>query len=276
MDISVVIPTFRRNQQLAEALASVQAQQGVGLEVLVVDDSPEAGAAPVVAGLSDPRIAYLHNPNPTGGVPSVVRNLGWPRTSGRLIHFLDDDDIVPAGHYASVIAEFVRHPQVGLMFGQIEPFGSAPQTQIEHERHYFARAAARAALCARLGSRLGFAGQMLFAAPLFVCSAAVVRRECVAGVGGFDPEIRLMEDADFHARVIRRYGARFLRRTTLRYRIGYPSLMHAPDPPPEQLAGQREGRRRMQAKYRREHGTADFFATAALGRIIRSLPGTGG
>ena len=265
----MVIPTFRRNRELAEAIASVLAQTGVTLEVVVVDDCPDGGAASVVQHLGDGRVSYLRNRHPTGGVPSVVRNLGWPNAGGRFVHFLDDDDRVPAGHYEAVVAAFARRPDVGLVFGSVEPFGAAPDAQLQHERQFFARASRTARLCVRTGRKLAFAGQMLFDLPLLVCSAALVRRECVAGVGGFDPDIRLMEDADFHMRVMRRYGARFLDRVALHYRIGFPSLMHAPDPAVSQIELQREGRRRMQAKYRREHGWFEFWALALFTRTMR-------
>lgn len=269
VDFSVVIPTFRRNRELAEAIASVQRQPGVTLEILVVDDCPNGGARTVVEALNDSRVTYLRNPKPTGGVPSVVRNLAWPSARGRFVHFLDDDDMVPDGHYARVAATFADHPDVGLVFGRVEPFGAGPETQLQHERQFFARASQTAVLCTRFGRKRAFAGQMLFDMPLLVCGAAVVRRECVAGVGGFDPNIRLMEDADFNARVMRKYGAWFMERPALHYRIGYPSLMHSPNPPPAQIELQREGRRRMRAKYRQEHGAIDFCALALFTRAMR-------
>jgi glycosyltransferase involved in cell wall biosynthesis len=269
VDFSVVIPTYRRNRELAEAISSVLVQGGVTLEILVVDDSSDGGAEAVVARLDDARVSYLRNPHPTGGVPSVVRNLGWPRASGRFVHFLDDDDIVPGGHYEAVAATFARRSDVGLVFGRVEPFGAGPETQLQHERQFFAQAARTAAVCAGFGRKLAFAGQMLFDLPILVCSAGVVRRECVAGVGGFDPSIRLMEDADFNVRVMRKYGACFLDRLALRYRVGFPSLMHAPNPPQSQIQMQREGRRRMQVKYRLERGLFEFYALALFTRTIR-------
>jgi hypothetical protein len=51
---------------------------------------------------------------------------------------------------------------------------------------------------------------------------------------GFDPEIRSMEEPGFHLRVMREFGAHFLNRTTIRYRIGSPSQMHSPNPTPSQ------------------------------------------
>jgi len=44
---------------------------------------------------------------------------------------------------------------------------------------------------------------MLFDSALLVCSASIDRRACVGALKGFDPEIHLMEDADFHLRVMR-------------------------------------------------------------------------
>ena len=269
IDVSVVIPTYRRHSQLVQAIASVQAQAGVTLEIMVVDDCPDSSAKSTIEQLRDPRISYLRNPNPTGGIPSIVRNLAWPSARGRFVHFLDDDDIIPAGHYTAVRAAFAHHPDVGLVFGRVEPFGDGPEAQLQHERRFFAQAACSAVVCERFGRKLAFAGQMLFDLPLLVCSAGVVRRECIAGVGGFDPMIRLMEDADFYVRVMRRYGAYFLDRPALRYRIGFPSLMHATDPAPSQLRLQREGRRRMQAKYRSEYGTFEFYALALSTRVLR-------
>jgi len=151
----------------------------------------------------------------------------------------------------------------------VEPFGDGPEAQLRHERLFFARAAHYAAWCERFGHKLPFAGQMLFDLPLLVCSAGVVRRECIAGVGGFDPLIHLMEDADFYVRVMRRYGACFLDRPALKYRIGFPSLMHATAAPPAQLRLQREGRQRMRAKYHREYGTFEFYALALFTRLFR-------
>ena len=269
VDFSVIIPTFRRNRELAEAIVSVQRQQGVTLEILVVDDCPNGGARTVVEDLNDTRVTYLRNPKPTGGVPSVVRNLAWPRANGRFVHFLDDDDMVPDGHYAAAAATFADHPEIGLVFGRVEPFGVGPETQLQHERQFFARASRSAMLCARFGRKRALAGQMLFDMPLLVCGAAVVRRECVSGVGGFDPNIRLMEDADFNARVMRKYGACFVDQAALHYRIGYPSLMHSPNPPPAQLEMQCEGRRRMRAKYRQEHGAIEFYTLALFTRAMR-------
>lgn len=268
MDFSVIIPTYRRPTELIEAISSVLRQNDVTVEVVVVDDSPEGSAEEAVRSLSNSRITYVKNPNPTGGAPSVVRNIGWPMASGSFVHFLDDDDIVAEGYYAAVIAAFAGNPSTGLVFGRIEPFGSGPAAQLDYERRYFADAARKAASSGRFGPRLAFAGRMLFDKALLVCSSSVIRRECLARLGGFDPSIRLMEDADFHVRAMRKCGVLFIDRPAIRYRVGGLSLMHSPNPTEAQKLGERLGHRQMQQKYREEHGALEFYALALFTRTV--------
>ena len=267
LDVSVVIPTFRRPALLREAIASVRAQSGVAVELIVVDDSPE-GSAAAIAGEFPESVRYLRNPEPTGGFPSVVRNLGWPLARGQFVHFLDDDDLVPEGHYAAAIAAFKAHPDVGVVFGHIEPFGDAPDIQMRRERAFFRGAARRAAICSKLGPRLGFAAGMIFNQTLLVCGAALIRRECVQRLGGFDSEIRLGEDVDFFGRAMREFGACFLDRATLHYRIGSPSLMHAPVLSEHEVQQHIAGARRMAVKYRSERGRFEFYAMKGLSRLV--------
>ena len=271
IDFSVVIPTFHRPKELSAAISSVLGQHDATIEVFVIDDSPEGSAEETARTFQDPRITYLRNPNPTGGVPSVVRNIGWPLAKGEFVHFLDDDDIVTEGHYAAVKAAFAANPAIGLVFGRIEPFGNGPASQLNHERQYFADAARKAALSGRFGARFAFTGRMLFDKAILVCSSSVIRRECVERLGGFDPSIRLMEDADFHVRAMRECGVLFLDRPAIRYRVGEPSLMHSPNPTEAQKQGERLGHRQMHAKYRKEHGALEFYALALFTRTVLKL-----
>jgi len=58
VDFSVIIPTFRRPNELLEAISSALHQQGVSVEVIVIDDAPEASAEQVVEHVGDPRVVY--------------------------------------------------------------------------------------------------------------------------------------------------------------------------------------------------------------------------
>jgi glycosyltransferase involved in cell wall biosynthesis len=268
VDFSVIIPSFRRPVELIETISSVLRQREASLEIFVIDDSPEGTSEDAARSFADPRITYLRNPKPSGGFPSRVRNIGWPLANGRFVHFLDDDDLVAEGYYAAVGTAFASRPDVGLVFGRIEPFGNGPAAQLEQECRYFADAARKAALSGRFGSRFAFAGRMLFDRALLVCSASIIRRECLVPLSGFDPEIRLMEDADYHLRAIRQYGALFLDREAIHYRIGSPSLMHSVNATAGQRQAEQFGHRQMQLKYRKQYGAVEFYSLALFTRTL--------
>ena len=232
VDVSVIIPTFRRQRELIEAIDSVRRQTDVTLQIIVVDDCPDGSARHVVENMKDHRVNYVRNDSPSGGMPSRVRNLGWPVAQGTYVHFLDDDDMVCDGHYSVAKEIFLSKPDIGMVFGRIEPFGDCPPDQLDHERRYFTKAARSAEKCSLFGSRWAFCAHMLFNNALLVCSASIVRRECIANLFGFDETIKLMEDAEFHVRVMRQFGVYFLDEIVAYYRIGYPSLMHSPNSPP--------------------------------------------
>lgn len=225
MDISVIVPTCRRPGPLAEALTSVLIQEGPSLEVIVVDDSPDAEGEHVVRSIGDGRVRYMKMTTPTGGNPSRVRNAGWPHTAGTFIHFLDDDDRVEPGAYRDVIAAFRASPSKGVVIGRVTPFGDDPRI-VAVEREVFATAARRARILNRIGSRFLCTAHQLFAVPtLLVNSACMIRRDVVACVAGYDEEIVIMEDIDFYARAIRAAGFSFLDRPFVGYRKGGPSIM---------------------------------------------------
>jgi len=268
IDVSVIIPTFRRPRELREALDSIRSQIGTEWEAIVIDDSPEAGAREIVESFNDPRIRYIMNPTPTKGFPSRVRNLGLSVAKGDLLHFLDDDDLAPTGLYERVKQAFATRPDVGVVFGRVQPFGSVQPDQLERERQFFSSSAHRAAICMRFGPKWGFAAQMLFDRALFVCGAVVVRRQCVMNAGGFDPELRLREDLDLFGRIIRKCGAYYDDHVSLHYRIGSPSLMHAPELTEADVRDLDYARRRSQAKFLSEYGAIEYYALKSFNKLV--------
>lgn len=90
--ISVVIPTKNRANQLTTAILSARQQQGVNLEILVIDDASNDHTAQVVREIAknDPRVHYFKNLHSLGG--ASARNIGIKNATGSLIAFLDDDD----------------------------------------------------------------------------------------------------------------------------------------------------------------------------------------
>jgi len=86
--VSVVIPTHYRNDVLVETVRSVLAQSYSPIETIVVDDSGEGHAAPVVERFDE--VDYVAFDENRGA--NAARTAGARRARGRYVHFLDDDD----------------------------------------------------------------------------------------------------------------------------------------------------------------------------------------
>jgi glycosyltransferase involved in cell wall biosynthesis len=273
-EISVIIPTFRRPALLREAIGSALSQERVAAELVVLDDSPEGSAEEVVSELADPRVSYHRMEVPTGGVPAIVRNEGLRFARAPVLHFLDDDDRVVPGAYRAVLDALEAHPDRGVAFGRITPFGGE-RTEMEHEHYVFDRAARCARLYGRVpGSRaLAVAHTFFTVTPLFVNSACFVRRAVADAIGGYDATVKVAEDLDFYTRAIRAFGFVFVDRPVLEYRIVAGSLMasHRPGVAGHRPAGD-EGTARsarlMYSKYRAAHGAGELLALKAVGKLL--------
>jgi len=101
---SVVVPTRGRAPFLAEAVASVLAQTCTDLECIVVADGDgELGALP-----ADPRLRLVRRPQRGGA--AAARNSGIQASRGRMVAFLDDDDVYLPDRLASAAAAQGRAP----------------------------------------------------------------------------------------------------------------------------------------------------------------------
>lgn len=94
-DVSVVIPTRNRAAATATAIRSVQAQSGVAVEIIVVDDASSDGSVDVLAGIFGDSITLIRNL--THGGASVARNKGAAVARAPLVAFLDSDDVFLPG-----------------------------------------------------------------------------------------------------------------------------------------------------------------------------------
>lgn len=260
-EVSVVIPTYKREREVIAAVESALGQSAVTLEVVVLDDSPEGTARAAIEGIGDSRVRYVKRALPSGGVPAHVRNEGGSLARGTFIHFLDDDDRLAEGALAALVGALERSG-AGVAFGYIVPFGEDPEVLSRQER-YFQRARARAQ--ARL-TRFDAVAYLLFKDTLLVNSACMVRRACFERVGGYDPNVLRCEDSDFYLRAIRACGFAYVDRPTVHYRTGASSLMH--DMKDNALVEQ--SYRVIHGKYRAEHGRAEFFAMKAFAKAMRA------
>jgi teichuronic acid biosynthesis glycosyltransferase TuaG len=90
ISVSVVIPTYNRENTLLRAIASVLDQTVPVLEILVCDDGSTDESKSRVMALDNPGIRWIDCGR--NGLPSVPRNIGVKNARGDYIAFLDSDD----------------------------------------------------------------------------------------------------------------------------------------------------------------------------------------
>jgi glycosyltransferase involved in cell wall biosynthesis len=181
MDVSVIVSTRNRWPFVATAIQSVLAQEGVDLELIVVDDASTDETRKRLQALGDPRVLVLHQPVRQG--VSRSRNKGMESARGRWVAFLDDDDFW-APHYlraqldtASGDESFIVSPVVAVARG-----GSL-------------RRVVRPQRGASSASRMLY--RTLVAPP----SAVLAKAAHVRDVGGSDPGLSLLADWDLWLRL---------------------------------------------------------------------------
>ena len=121
---SVIIPCYNYGRFLPDAVRSALAQDGVDVEVIIVDDRSTDDSREVAARLAeqDDRVRLLVNPVNSGHVRSF--NAGWEASSGDYVVKLDADDLLTPASLSRAIALFEANPSVGFVYGHPRHFST--------------------------------------------------------------------------------------------------------------------------------------------------------
>ena len=97
MKVSVIIPTYKRSEDIQRAVDSVLTQSITDIEIIVIDDNGIGSIDGLLTAekmqkyKKEPRVKYIQHIENRNG--SAARNTGIKAASGKYISFLDDDDI---------------------------------------------------------------------------------------------------------------------------------------------------------------------------------------
>ena len=114
LQVSVVIDTYNYGHFIEQAIDSVLTQDFPAdrMEVLVIDDGSTDDTAERVKKYG-PRIQYFWKAN--GGQASAF-NFGFARARGEIISLLDADDYWFPDKLRSVVEEFEKNPEAGVVY----------------------------------------------------------------------------------------------------------------------------------------------------------------
>ena len=188
VDISVVVPTYRRPALLERCLQALLAQTLAPdcFEILVVDDGHDEATRALVQAHADravqPRIRYLR-PS-TGRGPAVARNCGWRAARAPVVAFTDDDTRPHADWLQQGLAALMLHRDWVAAAGQVRvprDDGQPERRPTDHELMTRGLETAE-----------------------FVTANAFVWRQALEQVDGFDERFlrAWREDSDLHFRLM--------------------------------------------------------------------------
>ncbi|UCF90939.1 MAG: glycosyltransferase [Desulfobacterales bacterium] len=199
--VSVIIPAYNRGWILREAVDSVLAQDFRDFELIVVDDGSTDNTREILRAY-EPDIRVRHQSHQ--GV-SAARNTGIAAAAGKLVTFLDSDDLwLP--------------PKLAC---QVEFFDSNPEAVICQTQELWVRNGVRV----NPKKRHHKLGGMIFSRSLPLClvspSAVMIKKSLFETVGRFDENLPACEDYDLWLRISCRYPVHLIDRPLVIKRGGH-------------------------------------------------------
>lgn len=187
MDVTVIIVTCNSAECVPAAVRAAQAQSGVTLEIVVVDNASHDGTAAALGLLPGP-LQIIENPANVGF--GRANNQGFAVSCGRYIYLLNPDaELTGPGDLARLVHAMDGHPQWGMAgSGILSPAGkpeSLPALEYPDQRHVRRD-------FSTLPGRIAWV----------IGASMIVRRDVYAALGGFDPDFFLYsEETDFCLRL---------------------------------------------------------------------------
>ena len=220
--VSVIMPCHDSGATVAAAVASAISQTLGDWELIVVDDGSVDETAAILAEISDMRVCCLKLPQNSG--PGWARQVGLAHAAGQFVAYLDADN--------SWDPRFLA-----VMTGQLT---AASDYDAAYCGQYLMRP----------GSETPFAVRMSPFNPALIdnenqvdINCLIHRREAAVACGGFDRDLRRLEDWDFLLRLIDAKPPLFVPVVLSRYRL-------SPETPDKQAHGAAAWRRIVSARER--------------------------
>lgn len=181
--ISVIIPLYNKEQQIAKTLNSVFSQTFNDFEIIIVDDGSTDRSIEIVKNFTDQRIRLLHQKN--AGV-SVARNNGIRKAEGEYIAFLDADDEWHPDYLSTQIKMSGQFPQCDVFacnYSFKDKSGNIRKTILN-----------RIKFSSSIGILDNYFEVASYSHPPLWTSAIMVRRNIINSIGGFPLGVKSGED----------------------------------------------------------------------------------
>ena len=221
--LSVCLPTYNGEAYIAEAVRSVLQQSYSPFEIVVVDDGSNDRTLEILQSFTDPRIRIYQNPR-RRGIPGNW-NEAVALARGEYACVFHQDDVMLAGNLARKMTLFDSDPSLSLVYSEAEPIieSDAPN-RLGDERPGDERGEAETDFV-REGEECF--RQLLLRGNSICAPTVIVRREQLAGVGGFNEALGYTCDYEMWMKLCVEGRIGFIHDTLVRYRWHAGNASHA-------------------------------------------------
>jgi glycosyltransferase involved in cell wall biosynthesis len=129
--LSVITPAYNSAEFIEDALLSVERQQNIGAEHIVIDGA--SNDATVAIARSHPAARVWSEPD--GGQSDAI-NKGFLRATGDLVGWLNADDYYLPGGLEAIARAAQQHPEADVIYGDcvfVDGSGRIVRSKVEHE-----------------------------------------------------------------------------------------------------------------------------------------------
>lgn len=189
--VSAIIPAYNREKTITRSVLSALNQSYTNLEVIVVDDGSTDATIEALRPLRD-RIEIIEQPN---GGPSAARNAGAAKAHGSIIAFLDsDDEWLPD--------KIDRQVRMMESAGESMPCCICNAAYPRHDGMNTSTSFELAGLSIPFRNAIWEnPNEVLPTTFVLFNQVAAIRRNAFERVGGFNANLRLMEDYEISLRL---------------------------------------------------------------------------
>ena len=182
--VSMVMPVHNGARWLADAIASVLAQDFTDFELILVDDASRDDSPAIMADAAarDPRVRVLRL-DTNAGLPAAL-NHGFAAARGALHSWTSDDNLLRPQMLARLVATLEAHPAADIVYADF--------TLIDDAGTELGR------------SRVGPIERLLHGNNVGACF--LYRARVTEALGGYDTALFGVEDYDFWLRAAQRFA----------------------------------------------------------------------
>lgn len=113
VDISVILPVYNSEETLQRCINSILNQDGVTLELIVIDDGSIDKSAEIISEIAkkNGNVIYLYQNN---SGPNFARSVGLSHAIGEFVTFVDSDDELLPGMYSKML-DFAKKARLDVV-----------------------------------------------------------------------------------------------------------------------------------------------------------------